>query len=101
MEGEQSTTGGIQFLVVTLDSPLPLHFGEANIDFDFLLWRQFLLHLCLESTQEEWPQDSVQSIHKTLVLQLALVKPSIKILAERVTISVMPTMIAFNTHLMS
>ena len=67
---------------VNLISPLPLHLRETDIDLDFLLGREFPLNLCLESAQEEWSEDSMQPVHKTLILQLALVEPGIKILSE-------------------
>ena len=85
LEGER-VAGSIGFHVVpevNLISPLPLHLREADIYLDLLLWWEFLLHLCLESAQEEWSQDCVQPVHETFVLQLALVEPGIEILSER------------------
>ena len=83
--GREGKAGSVGFHVVpevNLISPLPLHLREANIDLDLLLGREFPLNLCLESAQEEWSEDCMQPVHKTLVLQLALVEPGIKILSE-------------------
>ena len=44
-------------------SPFTLHLGEAHIDLHLLLGRKLFLHLCLQSAEEEWPQDCVQPVH--------------------------------------
>ena len=61
-------------------SPLSLHLRETHVNLDLFLWRQLLLHLRLEPAEKEWPQYSVESVYQSLVFQLALVEPGIKIL---------------------
>ena len=52
----------------TTSSPFPLHFGEAHVDLDLFLRRQFLLHVGLEATEEERSEYTVQSRHQLGVL---------------------------------
>ena len=52
----------------TTSSPFPLHFGEAHVDLDLFLRRQFLLYVGLEATEEERSEYTVQSRHQLGVL---------------------------------
>lgn len=62
---------------VTDDSvlPLSLHFGQPHIDLYLLLGRQFLLHIRLESTEEERSEHTMKSCDQLGVLQFGLVEP--------------------------
>ena len=61
---------------------LQLHPGEANLYLDLLLWGLILLHIYLQSVEEEGTQVTMESTHKLLILQLALVEACIQVLEE-------------------
>lgn len=75
-----STVDNVDVLHEHLGVPFPLHFAQSHVHFDLLFRQQPLLHLALETSQQERLKHRMQSLHQLIVAKtLIRVEPLVEV----------------------
>ena len=77
-----SSIDNINPLHQDLGIPVPLHLGEANEDFNFLLWEETFLHVSFQTSQEKGFEHTMESCYETVITNPSVgVEPLIEIVS--------------------
>src|SRR5690606_30972992 len=69
---------GIDILLQNLLVPLDLHLRHANVDVDFLLRKQTLFDIVLDSSEQKWSENLVQLLDDRVLVSSLRLEPLIE-----------------------